>query len=434
MRATWLILKKEYLTRVRKKSFIIITIVAPLLFMGFIALEIFIIGGGAQQKLHIAVLDNSHLLDTVWKDREQFRFTVLHHPLDHDSLLAYAAEHGYNGLLYIPDTLNVEHPGGIQYYSQKKLSLDNYVALKNIIEESLQHIRFNQLHLNVALIDSVRKNIQVNIDQPITQASELQAGVAIAISMICGILIYFVLIFFGVAVMRGVMEEKMNRIAEVIVSSVKPFQLMLGKILGIATVGLTQFFIWLILLLILWSGLHQLIPSMDTASQVMTPSTMPANESMQLTQSVLAELTQMPILEIIVFFIVYFLGGYFLYASLFAAVGSVVDQEATDAQQLTLPITLPIIISFLIAIQAARNPDSPLAVFTSIFPLSSPLVMVARLPYGVPWWQLGLSLILLIASFLFTTWLAGRIYRTGILLYGKKVTLREMMRWAFRSR
>jgi len=209
---------------------------------------------------------------------------------------------------------------------------------------------------------------------------------------------------------------------------------MLGKIMGIAAVGLTQFIIWIVLVLVLWGALHPLLPEMHAQVQNMQSGQTASSEQVQMLQHVSTELLRLPLLEIVICFILYFLGGYFLYASLFAAIGSVVDQDASDAQQLTFPITLPILISFLIAIRVARDPDSPLAIFTSIFPFSSPLVMVARLPYGVPWWQLAVSLILLAAAFLFTTWLAAKIYRTGILMYGKKVTLKEITRWAFRRK
>lgn len=434
MNNTWLILKREYITRVRKKSFIVLTLLVPLLFIGFIALEIYLAAGGAPQRLQIAVLDKSHLFDTLWKDDTHFHFQVLQQSLPDDSLSTYPATHGVDGLLYIPDTMNILKPAGILYFSEKKLPLENYVILKSKLENALQHIRLSQLHVNMQMIDSVKNNIQVNIEQPLTRASELQAGVSIAIAMICGFLIYFILVFFGVSVMRGVMEEKVNRIAEVIVSSVKPFQLMLGKIMGIAAVGLTQFLIWILLILVLWGSLHPLLPDLHAQVQNMQPAEVSANEQMQMLQAVSAELLKLPLLEIVICFILYFLGGYFLYASLFAAIGSVVDQDASDAQQLTFPITLPIVISFLIALRVARDPDSALAVFTSIFPFSSPLVMVARLPYGVPWWQLALSLLLLAITFLFTTWLAAKIYRTGILLYGKKVTLKEIARWLFRKK
>ncbi|MBX6380995.1 MAG: ABC transporter permease [Thermoflavifilum aggregans] len=434
MNNTWLILKREYITRVRKKSFIVLTLLVPLLFIGFIALEIYLAAGGAPQRLQIAVLDKSHLFDTLWKDDTHFHFQVLQQSLPDDSLSTYPATHGVDGLLYIPDTMNILKPAGILYFSEKKLPLENYVILKSKLENALQHIRLSQLHVNMQMIDSVKNNIQVNIEQPLTRASELQAGVSIAIAMICGFLIYFILVFFGVSVMRGVMEEKVNRIAEVIVSSVKPFQLMLGKIMGIAAVGLTQFLIWILLILVLWGSLHPLLPDLHAQVQNMQPAEVSANEQMQMLQAVSAELLKLPLLEIVICFILYFLGGYFLYASLFAAIGSVVDQDASDAQQLTFPITLPIVISFLIALRVARDPDSALAVFTSIFPFSSPLVMVARLPYGVPWWQLALSLLLLAITFLFTTWLAAKIYRTGILLYGKKVTLKEIAHWLFRKK
>lgn len=434
MHNTWLILKREYWTRVRKKSFIIVTLLVPFLFMGFIALEIYMAVGGAPKRLQIAVLDKSHLFDTLWKDDAQFYFQVLQHSLPDDSLAGYAATHHLDGLLFIPDTLNILHPSGVRYYSQKKLPLESYISLKGKLQDALQHIRLTQLHVNMAMVDSVKNAIQLNIEQPLTRASELQASVSVAIAMICGFLIYFILIFFGVSVMRGAMEEKVNRIAEVIVSSVKPFQLMLGKIMGIAAVGLTQFIIWIVLVLVLWGALHPLLPEMHAQVQNMQSAQTASSEQVQMLQHVSTELLRLPLLEIVICFILYFLGGYFLYASLFAAIGSVVDQDASDAQQLTFPITLPILISFLIAIRVARDPDSPLAIFTSIFPFSSPLVMVARLPYGVPWWQLAVSLILLAAAFLFTTWLAAKIYRTGILMYGKKVTLKEITRWAFRRK
>ncbi|MBX5438623.1 MAG: ABC transporter permease [Thermoflavifilum sp.] len=434
MLQTWLVLKREYWTRVRKKSFIIITLLVPFLFIGFIALEVYLAAGGKPQRLQLAVMDNSHLFDTLWQDNAQFRFLKIQQQIPNDSLATYANTHGVDGLLFIPDTLNVLHPSGIRYYSQKKLPLESYLGLKSMLEEAIQHIRLTQLHVNMMMVDSVKQAIQVTIDQPLTQASELQAGVSIAVAMIGGFLIYFILIFFGVSVMRGVMEEKVSRIAEVIVSSVKPFQLMLGKILGIAAVGLTQFFIWIVLILLLWGFLHPSLPDMQTQVQGMQQVANAAPGQMQMIQSISTELLKLPLLEIVICFILYFLGGYFLYASLFAAVGSVVDQDASDAQQLTFPITLPILISFLIALRVARDPESPLAIFTSLFPFSSPLVMVARLPYGVPWWQLAVSLVLLAITFLFTTWIAAKIYRTGILLYGKKVTLKEIARWAFRRK
>ena len=235
------------------------------------------------------------------------------------------------------------------------------------------------------------------------------------------------------------MEEKTNRVAEVIISSVKPFQLMMGKIIGIAGVGLTQFLIWIALGLVLMISLPLMFPAMAAHAQhtQAISATGPQNEAAAYAvQHINQALNTIPLTEIIICFLFYFLGGYLMYAALFAAVGSVVDQDITESQSLTLPITLPIILSFFIMINAIQQPNSSLAVIASIFPLSSPLVMMARIPM-VPletlWPQLVLSMVLLILGFLLTTWMAAKIYRTGILLYGKKVTFKEMGKWLFRK-
>ena len=243
-----------------------------------------------------------------------------------------------------------------------------------------------------------------------------------------------VIFIYGAGVMRGVMEEKTNRIAEVIISSVKPFQLMMGKIIGIALVGLTQFMMWIGLMLILQLLLPLFIPGLSDVlhgSVTMTPemqqqmNAMGSGENMSMIQSLMNQNWGL----ILGCFLFYFLGGYFLYASMFAAVGSLVNEDPQEAQQLTIPITMPIILGFIIMATSVKDPNSTLSVFGSLFPLTSPIVMLARIPYGVPVWQLLLSMTLLIAGFLFMTWLSAKIYRTGILLYGKKITWKEVYKW-----
>ena len=262
------------------------------------------------------------------------------------------------------------------------------------------------------------------------------SGLAYGIGFGSGILIYITLFIYGAAVMRGVMEEKMNRIAEVVISSVRPFQLMAGKIIGIAAVGLTQLLIWFILIIVLSSALSSFI-SPDTLQHVQSANSAmssSANNTAALgflnAKSTLAQANWALIIPCFLF---YFIGGYLFYAALFAAVGSVVNEDPQEAQSLMLPITMPIILSFIIMTTAAAKPDTPIAVWASIIPFSSPIVMMARIPSGVPVWQLALSMISLVAGFIFTTWLAAKIYRTGILLYGKKVTFREMAKWLFRK-
>jgi ABC-2 type transport system permease protein len=271
-------------------------------------------------------------------------------------------------------------------------------------------------------------------------------GLAYGIGYGSGILIYITLLVYGMMVLRGVMEEKTNRIAEVIVSSVKPFQLMMGKIVGIGAVGITQFLLWVVLIIILIT-VGQSFMSQDTLEQVklmqQNGGIMPGGSMVQVSEGAqklynvqhTVSTANWPL--IVGCFIFYFIGGYLFYAALFAAVGSVSD-DAQGSQTLTLPITMPIVFSFLIMTSAVQSPDSPLAIWASIIPFSSSTVMMARIAYGVPgtvpYWQLLVSIASLIAGFLFTTWLAGKVYRTGILMYGKKVNWKEMFRWAFYSK
>jgi len=261
----------------------------------------------------------------------------------------------------------------------------------------------------------------------------LIAGVAYAVSFICGLLIYMILMIYGTMVMRGVMEEKTNRIAEVIVSSVKPFQLMLGKIIGIGAVGITQFVIWIVLLVGLQLLLPVIFPSMgaELAQQAATTGSQPESPSMLMT--ITEGLSSINVPLNIFCFLFYFAGGYLLYASLFAAIGSVVSEDQSEAQSLVFPVMMPIILGFVIMTKAVSDPNSSLAVFGSLFPLTSPIVMMGRINYDVPAWELILSMVLLVIGFLFFTWVTAKIYRTGILLYGKRITWKEMIKWTFRK-
>ncbi|RYY64605.1 MAG: ABC transporter permease [Chitinophagaceae bacterium] len=255
------------------------------------------------------------------------------------------------------------------------------------------------------------------------------AGVAYAVSFLCGFLIYMMMIIYGTQVMRGVMEEKTNRIAEVIVSSVKPFQLMLGKIIGIGAVGLTQFAIWIILMAALQGLIPLIFPGL--MDQVSGTANVPSEASMM--NTVMQGISSLPLAKIVSLFLFYFLAGYLTYASLFAAIGSVVSEDQQEAQQLVFPVLMPIILGFVIMAQSINNPHSSLAVFGSLFPLTSPIVMMGRITYDIPVWQLLTSMLLLIGCFLLFTWITGKIYRTGILMYGKKPSWKEMMKWAFRK-
>ena len=288
------------------------------------------------------------------------------------------------------------------------------------------------------LLDSAKKegNIQFSTIEGKNDSGK-EAGLSYAIGYISGFLIYIVLFIYGTMVMRGVMEEKVNRIAEVIVSSVKPFQLMLGKILGIGAVGLVQFIIWIILMIslnflvpLIYPPLAEAMHSSSTQNQAMQSAEVIKNSGL-IDNSIGINF---PL--IIACFIFYFLGGYLLYSSLFACVGSAVNEDPQDAQSLMLPVTMPIIFGIVIMTKAVNDPASSLAVFGSLFPLFSPIVMMARIAHGVgdvvPVWQLLVSMALLILGFLCTTWFAAKVYRTGILMYGKKPTWKEMWKWAWR--
>jgi ABC-2 type transport system permease protein len=237
------------------------------------------------------------------------------------------------------------------------------------------------------------------------------------------------MIIYGTQVMRGVMEEKTNRIAEVIISSVKPFQLMLGKIIGIGAVGLTQFAIWIVIMIVLQSAIPLIFP--DIMQQISSGTA--SDEDINMIATFTQGMSALPLAKILFLFLFYFLAGYLTYASLFAAVGSVVSEDQQEAQQLVFPILMPIILGFVIMTNSINNPNSTMAVFGSLFPLTSPIVMMGRITYDIPFWQIAVSMLLLIGTFLFFTWVTGKIYRTGILMYGKKPSWKEMLKWGFKK-
>ncbi|TAF94418.1 MAG: ABC transporter permease, partial [Bacteroidetes bacterium] len=299
------------------------------------------------------------------------------------------------------------------------------------------------LGLNVSKqqLDSIQTNNTVvftSIDGK--EDNDVKAGVSYAVGYISGFMIYLILFIYGSMVMRGVMEEKTNRIAEVIVSSTKPFELMMGKILGIGAVGLVQFTIWLVIGTTINLLLPLLFPGMNPADSQQATAALGAAQQAQQSGAVAGIMKGISTINfplVIGCFFFYFLGGYFIYSALFAAVGSAVNDDPQDAQSLMLPITMPIIFAIVIMTKAVNDPNSSLAVFGSLFPLTSPIVMMGRIahgvPDGVPYWQLILSMALLIAGFIGTTWVAGKIYRTGILMYGKKPTWKELIKWARKS-
>ena len=443
MNKTLLIIQREYLTRVKNKRFILTTILMPLLIVGFIAVStILAIKGKDSHK--IAVVDDNGFFKGTIKNTKQLIFEF---PSGVDTT-NYLAK-GFTDIILLPGFKSGEKMN-YTIRSQKRISITTEDAISNSINAAIEDKMLQDAGINKLQLDSIHKQSQYSelkaVEENGGNAKETNAALSYGVGFGSGMLIYITMFIYGAMVMRGVMEEKTNRIAEVMISSVKPFQLMMGKIIGIGAVGLTQFLMWVILIVGLTTVAQAFIPH-DVMEQVKNlqqangqmpgGGLMKSGEAAQQIYNVQHTLTTANWPVIIGCFVFYFLGGYLFYAALFAAVGSVVNEDPQDAQSLMLPITMPIIFSFIIMSNAVQDPNTSIAIWASIIPFSSPMVMMARIAYGipgtVPYWQLGLSMVSLIGGFLLTTWLSGKIYRTGILMYGKKVSWKEMGKWAFRK-
>jgi ABC-2 type transport system permease protein len=438
-----IIIQKEYLTRVRNKTFIISTFLLP------VVLALFIVGAvyfsmNSSEKTIVAVNDISgDYINNLKSDSSQVTFAY-----DNNVTANNFANLGYKAILVIPK-YDSSKKDTIRLISEKELGLNTQEYVKSQLGSAIQKKLFKEKKFDKRAVDSILQTSVTDLyefDAYKQKEGKIQQSnfwAAYGIGFSSGMIIYITMIIYGMMVMRGVMEEKTNRIAEVMVSSVKPFQMMIGKIIGIAGVGLTQFLMWVVLIVVLSSAATAFL-SPSTLQQVHhATQNMPNAGAMQASEasSKIAEISSAfagtKWILIIFCFIFYFTGGYLFYSSLFAAVGSVVNEDAQEAQSLSLPITMPIILSFVIMTTSIYAPSSNLSVWASMIPFSSPIIMMSRIPFGVPgtvpWWQLGLSMTLLVAGFLFTSWLAAKIYRTGILLYGKKPTWREMLKWAMRK-
>jgi len=441
------IIKREYATRVRKKSFIIMIILAPLLMAALIILPTIIMTNSQGDYKRIAVVEEgSDLFKGVIKNTKDAEFVYF------DNLSLEALRDSINkkklyGGLYIFSEI-VTTPNAIQLISEKQPPM----LLLNRIERSLEkEIERQKLQAhNINNFDEIMKNIQTSVSIQTKKIDKSGAitgsstGIAMILAYVFGILMYMLVFIFGSQVMRGVIEEKTSRVVEVIISSVKPIELMLGKIIGIALVGLTQFLIWIVLTVAIANSVKFIF--LDEQKGIETIQSMPQSfmesnnmlTTSDISQDIPATLNEFskifdnamnqPWGLIIFSFIFYFIAGYFLYASVFAAIGSAVDNE-TETQQFMLPVTIPIIVALMVAMGAMQNPDSSLAVWCSIIPLTSPVVMMARIPFGVPAWQIVVSMVILALTFIGFVWMAAKIYRTGILMYGKKTSWKEMWKW-----
>lgn len=436
MKKIWLIIQREYLTRVRNKTFLLSTFLTPILFVGVFAAVIFITIKG-QNTEKVAVVDDTGIFQKNEYKRGGVEFVT-----DITADTSNYQSKGYSAILYSPNN-GINKTGSWQIFSKKNFGVMQSDAVRDIIKDEYERNVFRQQGIDVAILDSVKKaSGSLSVETAIIgQGDEIKkgnSGVAYGVGYAASFLIYITLFVYGAMVMRGVMEEKTSRIAEVVVSSVKPFQLMMGKILGIGAVGLTQFILWIILMTALSLSLGFFIPS-DIDPETMNSAMSGIENSPQATAfaGLKESLSSVNVPLIVGCFLFYFFFGYLFYASLFAAVGSAVNEDPQDAQSLMFPITMPIILAIVIMINAITNPEGQMAVWASIIPFFSPIVMMARLPFGVPgtvaYWELGLSMLMLVLGFLITTWISAKIYRTGILMYGKKPTWKEMWKWAVRK-
>ena len=429
MKKIAIIISREYFSRVKKKSFLITTILVPLVIIGFYTAIIAISMDGTNEKQSIAIIDNANLFNGKADTSDKsIVFTIIKNETEQSFITKYKGL-GYQSFLFIPNDSLAKYRGKYVLHSQSSASLTTISAIENIVNNTIREKQLIAKGIDPKEFE--RNSTEVSVDNTIDTkdgAKKSFAGVAYAVSYGCGILIYMMMIIYGTQVMRGVTEEKTNRIAEVIISSVKPFQLMMGKILGIGAVGLTQFAIWIILMGAMQMAIPIIFP--DLMNQV-NNSGLNNEESLSMLATTMQGLSSLPLAKIAFSFLFYFLGGYLTYASIFAAVGSVVSEDQQEAQQLVFPVLMPIILGFVIMTKAVNDPNSSLAVFGSIFPLTSPIVMMGRITYDIPAWQIALSMLLLLCSFLFFTWVTGKIYRTGILMYGKKPSWKEMIKWAF---
>lgn len=439
-----LIIEREYLTRVQKKSFILMTILSPIIMVALVFAPIWLSKLSSDETRLIAIIDQTGLYKDIYHDTDEYHYTYTQGTLSPDQMRVDGDESTMPyAYVIIKDNL-LDNPQGMTIYSQKQITSSCELNIISQMEDYLKDEKL--LSYNIPdikrIIDESDINLQVDTIRLEEDGAETQTSTEFVtiIGMAMTLIIYMFLMLYGGQVMSSVMQEKTNRIVEVMVSSVKPFELMIGKIVSIGLVGLTQLGIWIIFLvgIFLSAGAYfsfngGVDPAQMSDMAAMT-TTMNGVDATQLAgdMGAMAEVQQMlgsiNITQLLVSFVFFFIGGYILYASLFAAIGSAVDNES-DTQQFMVPITFIIIFALYAGIFSAENPDGPLAMWCSMIPFTSPIVMMVRIPFGVSIWELALSMVILYGSAIGLAWVAGRIYRVGILMYGKKPSYKEMIKW-----
>jgi ABC-2 type transport system permease protein len=433
-----LIIQREYLTRVRKKSFWIASIVVPFLIAGVYAILIYLVVNSNETK-SVQIIDESGLFMNKLISEKDINYTFINTTFE-------TAKKGFlksdaDILVDIPkDILN--NPNGVKMVGKKSIGMGTQFDIQGAIEKELRNIKLKNANIDLKILEDNKVNINADtftLQEDGKEQSSSSTG-AMILAAIFGMVLYISAFLYGSQVMNGVIEEKSNRIIEVMISSVRPFQLMMGKIIGVGLVGITQFLLWGVLTFtastatsaLMSDKIQQKVQTMQKTgvSQVEVDKFKKEIKEKNPLSGIVQTVENISLSKLIICFLLFYIGGYLLYSSLFAAIGSAVE-NASEAQQFIFPVTIPILASFFIGQAIIQDPDSKLAFWASLFPLTSPIDMMVRLPFGVPNWQIATSFVLLVCGFLGTTWLAGKVYRVGILMYGKKPSWKEISKWIF---
>ncbi len=452
------VISREYTTRVKKKSFLVTTFVVPILFAAMMVVVFLIMGNTKERKMDVAVVDQSGIVMSHLESGDRVTYTDYSSEVP-DSIKVHLKDYGKDALVVVSPLDSVKKTVSVQAYSKDPLGVEFTGGLSRKVDDAVEEYRIAQYGIDnlPQIMEDVKSNVKVSeytLDES-GKENVSESGIYMIISMLLGIIIWMFIMMFGGQVMSSVIEEKSSRVVEVLISSVKAVDLMFGKIIGIALVALTQFLLWIVLTVILTSAASMFMgkdmlksfsgdPQMMAQTVGMTPEQMEAiggvvaatdttateaiNSQPDGLQTVMSTLSNIPWTKLIISFLIFFILGYLLYASLYAAIGSAVE-SVEDTQQLQIPITIPLMIAYLVILMAFQNPDSPVVVWTSMIPFTSPIVMLARIPYGVPMWQLVLSIALLFFTFVGCAWLSAKIYKVGILMFGKKSTFKDLWKW-----
>ncbi|WP_109298880.1 ABC transporter permease [Aquimarina sp. AU474] len=425
-----LIIKREFIARVRNRTFVVMTFLSPLIFVGMISLITWLATLNNDEIREIAFFDETGMFASDFKNSDNINYIDYSNLPLNDAKDSVIIKSLY-GLLYIPKKeSNRELAKSVQFYADEAPNISILNDIENVIEGKLTNQNFESKGLDLQMIEDSKAKVNILIENfSGEKTSKMTNYIKMFFGGAAGYFLMMFIIIYGNMVMRSVIEEKANRIIEIIISSVKPLQLMMGKILGTSFAGILQFIIWVILGSILLFVATSIFGVNPQPAAGIDPSSVLQEDLQQEVQLVLQDILKLPLGTLVLAFFVYFIGGYFLYSSIYAAIGAAVDSE-TDSQQFMLPIILPLMLGIYVGFfSVIENPHGTVSTVFSMIPLTSPIVMLMRIPFGVSWWEVLISILLLFGSIIFMIWLAGKIYRVGILMYGKKPSYKELFKW-----